>query len=198
MACTNSLTLFPKVVLLNVYYNLDLGDLYSCSLVNKHFNKLFDNDLLWDKLIHEHYDDDCVVDIILNYNTKSSKLIYKVIHDLVTINEMFVLGQSICSLMNLRELDLGYKQLSSLPKEIGSLINLQSLTLSNNRLKKLPKEIGCLINLRALYVGSNNLRELPKEIGSLINLHDLYLYGNKIVEVPYEIKSLANLTMGSL
>ncbi|EKR53371.1 leucine rich repeat protein [Leptospira interrogans str. UI 12758] len=41
-------------------------------------------------------------------------------------------------------LNLGYNQLTTLPKEIEQLKNLQTLDLNNNQLTTIPKEIGQL------------------------------------------------------
>ena len=78
----NTLQLFPRVVLLEIYYYLDIKSLFSCSLVNKHFNKLFDSDILWDTLICNHYSTDYNDIVRQSHNIKQSKLIYKNIRDL--------------------------------------------------------------------------------------------------------------------
>lgn len=47
--------MFNNVVLFNVYLNLNLDDLYNCSLVSKQFNKLFNSNILWNNIITKKY-----------------------------------------------------------------------------------------------------------------------------------------------
>ena len=189
----NCLQLFPRVVLLNIYHNLDIKSLYNCSLVNKHFNKLFNNDILWDKLICDHYGIECVNRIKLDYNIGKSLTVYKNVGDLLYINKRFHLNETFEELLDYEELSLFNYGMVSLPKEIRSLVNLTYLDLDNNKLISLPKEIGSLVNLKELFISNNKLTKLPKEIGSLVNLQDLAAFSNELTELPTEIGSLVNL-----
>ena len=57
------------MILLYIIYNmLPINDLINCSLVNKKFNKLFNNDIIWDKLVKEKYNDNEIKIIQENYN----------------------------------------------------------------------------------------------------------------------------------
>ena len=185
--------LFPRVVLLQIYYYLDIKSLFNCSLVNKHFNKLFNSDILWDKLIWNCYDIDNIDQIKLNYNIDESKLIYKSIGNLLNISKIFHMTEIIKELVNLQALNLYKKTLTRLPTEIGSLVNLQELHLDNNQLTSLPKEIGALVNLHTLCLNDNKLSKLPKEIGSLVSLQYLYAINNQLESIPNEIGYLVNL-----
>ena len=40
---------FNNIVLSIIYNKLSINDLLNCSLVNKKFNKLFNNNIIWDK-----------------------------------------------------------------------------------------------------------------------------------------------------
>ena len=73
------------------------------------------------------------------------------------------------------ELDLSYKQLTSLAESIGELTNLKYLYLYQNNLTSLPESIGELTNLQSLHLQNNQLTSLPKSIEKLINLNELYL-----------------------
>ena len=99
---------------------------------------------------------------------------------------------SLGNLRNLRELNLS-GNLASLPKEIGNLKNLKELQLLNSKLTSLPKEIGNLKNLIVLGLSYNNLSNLPSWIGNLKNLLYLDLYGNNLTSLPEEIGNLTNL-----
>ncbi|MCF4967598.1 leucine-rich repeat domain-containing protein [Nostoc sp. CMAA1605] len=91
------------------------------------------------------------------------------------------------------ELNLSFKQLTSLPPEFGQLVNLQSLYLSSNQLSSLPPEFGQLVNLQSLYLSSNQLSSLPPEFGQLVNLQSLYLSSNQLSSLPPEFGQLVNL-----
>ena len=184
---------FNNIVLSTIYNNLPISDLLNCSLVNKKFNKLFNNDIIWEKLVKEKYNNSEIKIIQENYKIVEYKSIYKKITDISHLNKKLNLNKEIVSLINLEDLCLLNKQLKEIPKEIGSLINLRWLNLANNQLKEIPKEIGSLINLERLYLYDNQLKEIPKEIGSLINLRWLNLANNQLKEIPKEIGSLINL-----
>jgi Leucine-rich repeat (LRR) protein len=100
--------------------------------------------------------------------------------------------------LDIRELDLGFRDLESLPKEISKLKYLEDLFLTNNKLTSLPKEIGSLKNLRHLSLGANKLTSLPKEIGKLKNLSFLDLSYNKLTSLPKETSNFKNLWFISL
>ena len=92
------------------------------------------------------------------------------------------------------ELDLSFRQLTSLPPEIAKLTNLTSLDLSETQLTSLPPEIAKLTNLTSLNLDYNQLTSLPPEITKLTNLTSLDLGFNPLTSLPPEITKLANLT----
>ena len=99
---------------------------------------------------------------------------------------------SLGNLRNLRELNLS-GNLASLPKEIGNLKNLKVLNLTNNSLGSLPSSIGNLTNLEELHSSMNKLTSLPSWIGNLTNLKELYLTINDLTSLPSWIGNLTNL-----
>ena len=78
-------------------------------------------------------------------------------------------------LTNLKELDLSYTNLTSLPEGISNLTNLEWLYLEDNNLTSLPEGISNLTNLRVLNLNNNELTTLPKGIDKLTNLKMLNL-----------------------
>jgi len=206
--------LFNNLVIFTIYNYLDINNLVTCSLINKQFNKIFDNDLLWKKLLTDKYGNSYidVNYIMVKYNVSKLKHIYKIIKDLLYFDTKFNvlkfhikcdLNKKIKALINLEYLTLvdGYLQeipytgVTALPlgKEIQYLTNLRELYLSTNMLNKIPKEIGCLTNLQILHLSNNQLQEIPEGIKYLINLKDLYLSHNKIQEISPDVKYLTNL-----
>jgi hypothetical protein len=99
---------------------------------------------------------------------------------------------------SLRNLDLHYNDLASLPGHITSLADLKSLNLSRNQLTSLPEELGALSNLEILSLGNNRLQSLPAEIGKLTKLTTLTIENNELITLPRQISALHDLTMLNL
>ena len=163
-------------VLLHIYNALPLQDMYSCSLVSRHYNKVFNNLLLW-KMKLDSMLDKKITNILWSNNSfntfKKYILITKLKNELKyngTINELY----------EIKNLNLSYKKLTTLQAEIGQLTNLQQLSLNHNQLNTLPAEIGQLTNLQELFLSHNQLNILPAEIGQLTNLQQLYLYNDTL------------------
>lgn len=116
-------------------------------------------------------------------------------------------------LTGLKDLDLNYNYISSLPKEFGgfrlieklnlaynefdafppeilNLTKLRSLSLNHNRISVIPHEIHRLKALRTLSLNNNIISDLPKEIGRLRELVALNLSNNNLTRLPSEIKQI--------
>ena len=105
--------------------------------------------------------------------------------------------QQIGTLTRLRELDLGFNNLTGeLPLSLANLSQLEYLALSNNRLHgSIPPEFGKMTNLIVLYLGYNNLTGvIPSSLGNLTNLTYLSLQSNHIGGfIPPEFGKMKNL-----
>lgn len=203
----NTTQTFPQIVLLNIYYNLGIKDLHSCFLVNKHFNKLSNSDILWDKLLHNRRSTNCIKLIKENYGVTKSKIIYKIADNLLTINKIFRLKKTMEELINLRQLTNNINltklchpgiALNSIPQEIGSLINLHYFDIRRTTITEVPYELCSLVNLQTLHLNSNKFTKFPKEICSLVNLQTLNLSDNQLTELPTEISYLTKLEILTL
>ncbi len=93
----------------------------------------------------------------------------------------------------LKELDLSYQGLSTLPSEIGRLVHLESLDLSGNELIAVPPEMGGLTRLKNLDLRRNLLAGLPVEIGNLRSLSTLDLRQNHLTNLTPELGNLQQL-----
>jgi Leucine-rich repeat (LRR) protein len=97
------------------------------------------------------------------------------------------------SFASLIELDLSEnKILDSIPDSICSLKNLRKLNLNSNNIAKLPEDIGCLKHLENLDIKGSNIESLPESIGNLLSLITMDCSGNKIKTLP---KCITNLTV---
>ena len=90
----------------------------------------------------------------------------------------------------LKELDLSYNGLTTLPPEIRRLTNIESLDLSGNELIAVPQEIGYLSQLKHLDLRRNLLTGLPAELGSLSGLSTLDVRQNRLTTLPRELENL--------
>jgi internalin A len=91
------------------------------------------------------------------------------------------------------QLDLSYRELTTLPREIGKLEQLVSLDLCGNDLVALPPEIGQLRCLTYLDLSHNQLAALPPELGLLTSLSTLDLRDNRLSQLPAAMEMMVNL-----
>lgn len=101
-------------------------------------------------------------------------------------------------LVQVRELRLGERQLTSLPDEICQIANLQLLYIYGNNLSMLPSEIGSITNLVYLLISNNQLTALPDGIDKFTNLRRLFLDRNRLTTLPDSVDKLTNLQSLSL
>ncbi|MEN9655073.1 MAG: hypothetical protein RL235_1185 [Chlamydiota bacterium] len=97
---------------------------------------------------------------------------------------------SIELLFNLRKLNLSFNQLTTIPSTIKNLGKLQSLSLTGNRLTEIPDEIASLSALEMLSFAGNRLRAIPNWITNLANLQTLFANHNPLTTVPTTIGRL--------
>uniref|UniRef100_T1J7G9 Disease resistance R13L4/SHOC-2-like LRR domain-containing protein n=1 Tax=Strigamia maritima TaxID=126957 RepID=T1J7G9_STRMM len=80
----------------------------------------------------------------------------------------------------LRELDLSYNQLASVPLFLSSASRLVFLDLRSNHLETLPSEFSQLQLLREICISNNKFKEIPSCLFSLTKLEILMASDNKI------------------
>jgi Leucine-rich repeat (LRR) protein len=83
--------------------------------------------------------------------------------------------------VNLKSLDLGYGDITSIPDSITQLKELERLNLFGNKLSKLPKELPK--NLKILILRSNQFKEIPESIEELKSLEVLDISMNEISNI---------------
>jgi Leucine-rich repeat (LRR) protein len=152
-------------------------DIIRCTSVNKQFNHVSNNELLWKKMSEEDYlnkiDDDY---------EKSYRSHYRLYKFFERCGEHATNGG--------QKLNLSWKNLKSIPSEICLLTNLRELYLHVNRLKVLPVELSRLTNLTQLDLDSNNLEFIPVEFNSLTKLETLYVDRTQFRLVPSHLLHL--------
>src|SRR3990172_1968138 len=180
-------------ILLHVYNNISINDLYNCIQVSTQFHRASKNPCVWLNKLETYYSD--TYKKLLKKNHYET---YKRCHLLTKLKNQLKLSYDIYEISNLQELDLYDNKLTTIPCELGKLINLQELSLSNNQLKTIPGELGQLSNLQKLYLNNNILTTIPGKLGKLINLQELSLYNNKLTTIPCEFGQLSNLQILNL
>jgi len=172
---------------LNLKYIIIMGQL------SKYLNRIYKSNKFWR---------------ILNFNSLNDYKIYYNIYKFIINKPTGVIFNT----HNLKDINLGQKQITNLPKFI-NLYSIRSLNLSRNKLLDIPN-LDYLYTLQELYLADNyitsfnmgfvnlpNLKilslsrnfisEIPEFI-NLPNLQKLYLYANQITNVP-NIMGLPNL-----
>lgn len=95
-------------------------------------------------------------------------------------------------------LDMGEKQLKTIPEEIGFLVNLEELYLTGNQLTGLPKTFANLVNLKFLALNRNCFDTFPTQILNLVNLEGIDLNENHLSVLPKRLGNLVNLRILAL
>ncbi|KAF3510001.1 hypothetical protein F2Q69_00004540 [Brassica cretica] len=84
----------------------------------------------------------------------------------VSFNELESVPESLCYATTLVKLNIGnnFANLRSLPGLIGNLEKLEELDMSNNQIRFLPFSFKALSQLRVLHTQQNPLEELPRDV----------------------------------
>ncbi|XP_043546216.1 leucine-rich repeat and death domain-containing protein 1-like isoform X1 [Chiloscyllium plagiosum] len=94
------------------------------------------------------------------------------------------LPDELCNLTELRELDISYNALTSIPANIGEMKNLERLVAAYNKITYLPKSLTTLTNLLSINLRGNALTSLPTNFGQLQSLKEIDLNENPLVRPP--------------
>lgn len=214
-----------NILIHNILPNLDLLSLAASSTVNKRFNKLCNDNVLWNKLIVSHfgeeYDTDTINFIKETYNPKTSKDLYKIVFDMYAYcNFSYTSVEAITKVtkldytrsppemynkllkytINLEYLRLMYNKMNTLPANICGN-NLKGLNVCHNKLSVMPLEIYTMANLTRLNIAFNNITAIPEEFftnSNMVNLTELDLSGNQLGKLSSGISKLTSLTHLSL
>ncbi|BDD01328.1 leucine-rich repeat domain-containing protein [Persicobacter psychrovividus] len=81
---------------------------------------------------------------------------------------------------NLKNLDLEYNELTSIPDYVFEIPSLEILGFRGNKISEIPEKISKLQKLRRIYVTNNQLKTLPKAFGQMPNLETISVWGNAI------------------
>jgi Leucine-rich repeat (LRR) protein len=88
------------------------------------------------------------------------------------------------SLLSLKELDVSFNELESVPESLCFAISLIKMNIGNNfaDMQSLPRSIGNLENLEELDISNNQIRVLPGSFRMLTRLRIL-----RVEETPLEV-----------
>jgi len=117
----------------------------------------------------------------------------KLIHLILSNNNLDDLPPSVFELTDLEDLNLDRNEFEKLPEGLTSLRNLSILSVMNNKLTELPDSLGDLTNLMVLKLDFNDLDSVPESFRNLANLQYLHLCVNKFKSIPDAICFLTSL-----
>ena len=196
--------------LLSILSLLPISDIINCSLINKHFNHLSKNNLIWlnhFKLFFPKYFSKCTnyYDNFKQYYTLNK---FTLKHCSISVNKInefwhsyekfYVMPESICLLKQLTKIAIFGNNIKILPETITQLCNLRYLRIEDNDLTFLPYDIGNLTNLQELSLFGNKLQSIPSSIGNLKKLEELRLSNNCLKTVPHTVEQLMVLNVLTL
>ncbi len=173
----------PDEMILEIIYNLDVGEAIAMCSSNKRINHLC-NDEYWEIIYYKFYGD-------VQLFVKNYKSLVILCYQLDILIHELNLPLTIEQLYELKELVIG--NLKSLPKEIGALRNLDKLDVSGNELSFLPQQFENL-NITVLKLGSNLFTTVPESLFNLTSLTFLDLGSNVLTLIPKELFNLTKLT----
>ncbi len=189
---------FPDETLLRIIGKLPLKALLVFCSVSKRFNALrnvADLHILWNAIKSKipGAPDLKTAEEISEWMEKHPEAFVNITELELSRKNLTSLPSEIRFFTNLQELELNGNQLQNLPEAIGNLTKLQKLWLLHNQLQSLPEVIGMLTNLRYLFLSNNRLQSLPKAIENLTKLRDLDLGKNQLQSFPEVIGTLTQL-----
>jgi Leucine-rich repeat (LRR) protein len=161
----------------NVVIFASIQDIIANMHINKMFNKLCRNQIIWKLLVAKKY--------ATKFYVKSWYNTYRICYTLMGI--MYWPG-SFDELLRVHHI-----YINTIPNDIQYLTSLETLHSSNNKLTVLPTEVWQLTTLQKLYVNNNRLAVIPPNIGTLVNLHHINLSYNTIACIPDELYNIVKL-----
>jgi len=90
-------------------------------------------------------------------------------------------------------LDIGHRQMETIPPEIYSIPKLDSLKIQSRKLWWLPRGIDDATELTRLWVSAGKLTHIPRDVFYLPQLEELHIRFNQLYSVPVFIRDLVNL-----
>jgi Leucine-rich repeat (LRR) protein len=102
-------------------------------------------------------------------------------------------SESFCKIPNLKNIDIQYCNIESLPESISNLKCLEVLSINGGKISSLPETLYTLTKLKELTIDNNELSSLSDYISNLQNLSILSIMGNKIYSLPESIGKLVQL-----
>lgn len=109
-------------------------------------------------------------------------------------NQMEILPENFKGLKKLEILSITYNNIFDI-KSICSLTNLRQLNLETNNIEKIPNDIIKLQFLSKLNLSHNYITYIPDSLKELQNLRDLNLFSNSITRIPVQLCEINDLEL---
>jgi Leucine-rich repeat (LRR) protein len=94
---------------------------------------------------------------------------------------------------SIRELELGWNGLLTIPNSLKNLKSLTKFGLGGNKLPILPSWLGIFSSLKELDLYDNKLLEIPESMGLMKSLEKLNLRNNQLTDLPASMRNLKAL-----
>lgn len=213
---------FNSVIIHTMYKFLSISDICNCCQVNKHFNKLFSANSIWNKfianihkihvidhqyyklridIIERHYTFQKLKNQIINqYNSFKSEPSDSTHFTLEFINQKTPFMSATINAKSKRLYkiinDLEYLNATlNLKKRLYNICQIQCVSF-DKRIRDIPKEIIYMINLSRLLIYNDNSVTLSKELFMLPKLKQIYALNPELIILPNNI--INNIPIGKI
>lgn len=193
--------IFSALVIDNIYKKLEIKDLYSCSMVNKKFNKVFNNDNLWKSMFNKYYGTSICSIVTEVYKTDNYKLLFRKCYALQKcVNSSEFNGTVFDDSLVKKMLEIqSVSFLFDVPLEFDSMINLRTMSIQTKFISdRVIEKIANHTSLKSLYINSDLRDTNIKKIYESQNLEDIDIASSNIQEINCAINSSSKLKSLSL
>lgn len=135
------------------------------------------------------FEENCTIEVIPD-EIKALKNL-KELH--VGFAQLTTLPDVLLDLPNLKILGLTRNLFTEIPEQVMKMTSLESLTVAGNLIESFPEDLSGFTELKSLDISGNDLDKIPASVFQLEKLEELYSNFNLLEEIPVEISDLKNI-----
>ena len=191
--------IFNNLFIHNILPYLDIHSLTNVTTLNKRFNKMCNDGILWTNLIElyysKHYDEDTIEFVKSAYQPTTSKDLFKLIRDLHT--KISGTKYNVKEIINMKHFrgPMDYHEYTAVAPLLEYMRNIEKISIDGADIRTFPTNIKYWNNVTELDISHNLFKEFPLEICNFTNLVSLWLRFNNFTKLPKEIEQLNGMSL---